>query len=56
MKTAPNSCHCSSSQALDEMSKALRMMALTVETSTATRISHMADRPIQVVDPVDACR
>ncbi len=39
MNTAPNSCHCSSSQAFELTSNALRTMALTAETSTATRIS-----------------
>ena len=39
MNTAPNSCHCSSSQALELTSNAFLTMALTAETSTATRIS-----------------
>ena len=45
-KTAPNSIHCSSSQALDETLKSLRMIALTVATMTASRISQATFLPI----------
>ena len=50
MNTAPNSCHCSSSQAFELTSNTLRMIALTVETRTATRISQLdeaADPAVQ---------
>ena len=47
--TALNSTHCSSSQTFDEVSNTLRTVALTAETSTATRISHATRLPIQVV-------
>ena len=39
MNTAPNSCHCASSQAFELTSNAFLMIALAVEISTATRIS-----------------
>jgi hypothetical protein len=39
MNTAPKSCHCSSSQAFELTSNALRITALPAEISTATRIS-----------------
>ena len=45
-KTAPNSIHCSSSQAFDETLKTLRMMALIAATRTATRISQAIFLPI----------
>ena len=38
-KTTLNSTHCNSSQALDDVSKTLRTIALTADTITATRIS-----------------
>ncbi len=44
--TAPNSIHCSSSQAFEETLNSLRMMALTVATNTAAKISHAAFFPI----------
>ena len=47
--TMLNSTHCSSSQEFDEVSKILRTVALTAETTTAARISHARRLPIQVV-------
>ena len=44
-----NSTHCSSSQEFDEVSKILRTVALSAETTTAARISHAMRLPIQVV-------
>ena len=43
----PNITHCSSSQAFDELSKTLRMMALLAETSTTMRISQDTTLPIR---------
>src|SRR5690349_19833669 len=45
-KTTLNSTHCSSSQAFDDMSNALRTIALIAETTTASRIAHAHQRPI----------
>ena len=45
-----NSTHCSSSQEFEEMSKDLRMIALIVETTTATRISHARRLPVHLVN------
>ena len=47
--TMLNSTHCSSSQEFDEVSKILRTVALTADTTTAARISHAMRLPIQVV-------
>src|SRR5665647_3635532 len=47
--TMLNSTHCSSSQEFDEVSKILRMLALTVETITAARINHAIRLPSHVV-------
>jgi len=47
--TIPNSTHCSSSQAFEEVSKSLRTVALTAETITAARMSQASRLPIQVV-------
>ena len=44
-----NSTHCSSSQEFDEVSKILRTVALTAETTTAARISQARRLPIQMV-------
>src|SRR5450432_776860 len=44
-KTTLNSTHCSSSQELDEVSKVLRTIALSADTTTATRISHARRLP-----------
>ena len=49
MKTVPYKYHCSSSQAFDDVSNTLRIVALPALTSTATRISHDTDRPIKAV-------
>jgi len=46
MKTALNKTHCSSSQALDEMSKTLRTIALMLDTATAARINQLAALPV----------
>src|SRR5436305_367440 len=43
-KTMLNNTHCSSSQELEDMSKVFRMIALTADTTTATRISRGAER------------
>src|SRR5215813_2318282 len=47
--TVPNSTHCSSSQAFDDVSKSLRMTALVAETITAARISQLRVLPIRKV-------
>src|SRR5437879_120217 len=44
--TTPNKIHCSSSQALDEVSKTLRTVALAADTTTTTRISQDIALPI----------
>src|SRR3954471_15940001 len=49
-KTMPNRTHCSSSQELDEVSKVLRTMALTVDTITATRMSQARRLPVHLVN------
>src|SRR5712675_1041228 len=49
-KTTLNSTHCSSSQELDEVSKVLRTMALTADTTTATRISQARRLPVHLVN------
>ena len=43
-----NSTHCSSSQEFDDVSKILRTMALTAETTTAARMSQDRRLPSQV--------
>src|SRR3954453_775673 len=48
--TMLNSSHCSSSQELDEVSKVLRTIALSADTTTATRISHARRLPIHLVN------
>lgn len=45
-----NSSHCSSSQEFEETSKDLRMIALTVATTTATMISHARRLPTHLVN------
>src|SRR5665213_2000320 len=47
--TMLNSTHWSSSQEFDEVSKTLRTVALTAETTTAARINQATRLPIQVV-------
>src|SRR6266852_4659702 len=48
--TMLNSTHCSSSQELDEVSKVLRTIALSADTTTATRISHARRLPTHRVN------
>src|SRR5713226_2983221 len=48
--TMLNSTHCSSSQELDEVSKLLRTIALSADTTTATRISHASRLPVHRVN------
>src|SRR5260370_24621210 len=48
--TMLNSTHCSSSQELDEVSKVLRTIALSADTTTATRISHASRLPVHLVN------
>ena len=45
-----NSTHCSSSQEFEEVSKILRTIALSADTTTATRISHARRLPIHLVN------
>ena len=49
-----NSTHCSSSHELDEVSNVLRMIALTAEMITASRISHAMRLPVQRVNASSA--
>ena len=48
--TMLNSTHCSSSQELEDVSKTLRTVAFTAETTTAAKISHDNRFPIQVLN------
>src|SRR5664279_1151755 len=49
-KTTLNSTHCNSSQELEEVSKLLRMIAFSADTTTATRISHARRLPTHLVN------
>src|SRR5450631_1809714 len=49
-KTMLNSTHCSSSHELEDVSKILRTMALSADTTTASRISQASRLPTQRVN------
>src|SRR5207342_3815926 len=48
-KTMLNSTHCNSSQEFEDVSKTLRIVALTAETMTAAKISHASRLPSHVL-------
>src|SRR5258708_6959565 len=49
-KTMLNNTHCSSSQEFEEVSSVFRTMALSADTTTATRISHARRLPTHLVN------
>src|SRR6185437_14612522 len=48
--TTLNSTHCNSSHELEEVSSTLRTIALTADTTTATKISHATRLPVHLVN------